>query len=152
MLLIVEGVHKYPYMARLKLPLDLTCSNFLLTVFFLVLVIIILMNIVKPKYRNFLIGGNNQRPIFHMIQMMMGLSVGYIPSRNFARFLFIEWIVLTMVIRTLYLAMMAVYLQDDRVVPLFATLDDFYKSGTSIRSTSYAALMIDHINENDMNE
>ncbi|XP_075167943.1 uncharacterized protein LOC142240115 [Haematobia irritans] len=77
----------------------------ILTTLFLTIVLIQIINhFAKPMVRKFIFGSRNRYPIRNMVISFLGYSVPMIivPTRNFARFLFMAWLILTFELRNAY--------------------------------------------------
>lgn len=69
-----------------------------------IVIIEILERVRRPEWRNFVFGSRNKHPIRHMFVSSLGyaLPANVLPRRNFARFLLIAWLLLTLELRNAY--------------------------------------------------
>lgn len=74
--------------------------------------------------KNFVFGKRNLTPGLKILRIFFGISQIRCPSRNFARFLLMSFILFSIVIRTAYQAKMFQFLQQDMVKPTFDTVDE----------------------------
>jgi hypothetical protein len=87
------------------------------------LIVIFLLNF-STIARNFVFGNEVQDPYFSFIQIFYGIGLVVTPSRNFARFLFMMFTILCLVVRTAYQGKMFDFLQYDIKQPIANTLQE----------------------------
>lgn len=100
---------------------------------------IIVITIVRKKSRrayNFLVGTEIQTPILNMFQTFFGGSLSRLPSKNFSRFVLMNFILFCLVIRSMYQAKLFIMLQTDLREKTLNTDDMMEKKMTFYASES----------------
>uniref|UniRef100_A0A182MZR6 Ionotropic glutamate receptor L-glutamate and glycine-binding domain-containing protein n=1 Tax=Anopheles dirus TaxID=7168 RepID=A0A182MZR6_9DIPT len=78
--------------------------------------------------RAFVYGPLVSMPLLGALYLLWGGVARHVPRRNFARSLFVIWLLFTFVLRTLYQGSLYLYLQRSATYPPLATLDDIKRS------------------------
>ncbi|XP_049548265.1 uncharacterized protein LOC125959482 [Anopheles darlingi] len=92
----------------------------------------------QQSVRDFVYGAGVRMPLLRALYLMFGGSVQPCPRRNFARTLFMFWLVKTLVLRTVYQGSLYRYLQRSAYYPPLATLDDVYRSSLDLHMVDIA--------------
>lgn len=121
---------QYTSLEKLYFPFAITVWLCISLLFLCSAIVCILLKLTEKNTRDFFVGKLNNMPLFNMVNICLGgtITVHHIPTRNFARTLFIIWIISTLILRNAYQGKLFGYLSgDQRMAPLF-NLDDLYKS------------------------
>lgn len=102
-----------PYTSFKKLFLPLSTNAWLLIAitFTVGFIVIAIMKYAGSRIRNFVIGQRNTLPYPNMLNIFLGGTISRIPNRNFARYLLMLWMILTLIIRSLYQGGLFTYLE-----------------------------------------
>jgi hypothetical protein len=104
-----------PYDAyeKLYIPFDWQTWIWTMIVFFATFVTIFIVYRMKIEVQDFIFGTNVSTPSLNVLAAFFGISQNVVPTRNFARFLVMIFILYSFMIRTLYQGGMCDYLQSD---------------------------------------
>ena len=100
----------------------------ILTLLFGVLIIFII-NLQSNEIKRFIFGMETSKPYFNMLIALAGGSQTVLPSRNFARFLLMIFLLFCLVIRTLYQGALFQFLQIDDREKEAQTIDELMDKG-----------------------
>jgi len=93
-----------------------------IVVYGLLAVVVIIITILKfqsQTTKDFVFGRNNQTPLLNVVNVLVGVPVPKLPTRNFARWLLTMFVLLWLVVRSLYQALMYENLQStERNLPV----------------------------------
>ena len=92
-------------------------------------VIIFIINLQSNKIKKFIFGMETSQPYFNMLIALAGGSLTVLPSRNFARFLLMIFLLFCLVIRTLYQGALFQFLQTDDREKEAQTIDELMDRG-----------------------
>lgn len=110
---------KFTPMEKLAKPFDLPIWITLIATILAVFSIIFVIDMMLSKVvRNFVFGRNVKNPHLAFVQIFFGIGLVITPGRNFARFLFMMFTILWLIIRTAYQAKMFDFLQYDIKQPI----------------------------------
>lgn len=76
------------------------------------------------QQRSFIVGRQNRAPFINMMNICLGGGIVTIPTRNFARTMFIVWMFGCVIIRNAYLGSLFMMMQKRRNKYPFATMDE----------------------------
>ncbi|KAM7343897.1 uncharacterized protein ACRADG_010796 [Cochliomyia hominivorax] len=93
----------------------------------------------KPKLYNFIFGPKNKKPIGSMFATFFGISIPtqIIPTRNFARFLLIMWLLLSFELRNCYQGKMFDSLRLSKRIPVPRTISQIIEQDYTLLSEDY---------------
>ena len=92
----------------------------------------LMLRFVSRKVRNFIVGRLVRNPTMNMLSTFLTGTQSRVPSRNFARFILILFIVWSLIIRTCHQSMLFELMQSDLRRPTLKTLDEFFKSDLTL--------------------
>lgn len=95
------------------------------------LVTIQVVNCMSIKIRNFVYGRNIKTPTMNLVSIFLNGGQLRVPGRNFARFLFVLFIIWSLIIRTCYQSELFKYLQADRR-PIVKSFDEMVARGFTL--------------------
>lgn len=72
------------------------------TIFLCTVLIVVALKLSPYRVRAFVLGPQNDSPVFNMLNIFFGGAITYMPSRNFARSILLIWLVMSMVLKTAY--------------------------------------------------
>ncbi|XP_037921282.1 uncharacterized protein LOC119658090 [Hermetia illucens] len=119
----------YSSLYRIFFPFSLEIWFFLAFFFLTASIILTLFKIVKKNYRAILLGRGNHSPFLQMLGLALGNPVAFVPNYNFARTLFILWIITTSVLRTSYQGVLFDFLQKKEYRQSPNTIKEMIDSG-----------------------
>ena len=90
------------------------------------------LNFVSFKIKNFVAGRYIQSPTLNIVSIFLTGLQPKTPSRNFARFIFILFVVWSLIIRTCHQSMLFELLQADLRRPTVKTLDELFESNLTL--------------------
>ena len=86
------------------------------------------LNFVSEKVRNVILGHNIQSPTMNIVSIFLTGGQFRTPRRSFPRFLFMLFVVWSLIIRTCHQSMLFELMQADLRRPTIKTLDELFKS------------------------
>ena len=90
------------------------------------------LNFVSEKVRAFVVGCSVSNPTVNFIAIFLTGGQVRSPRKNFARFIFILFVIWSMIIRTCHQSMLFQLLQADLRKPVIKTLNEFFKSNLTV--------------------
>ena len=109
----------------------------------------LMLHLVSRKVRNFIVGRYVQNPTMNMLSIFLSGGQVQTPARNFARFLFILFVIWSLIIRTCHQSMLFELMQADLRKPTIETLDEFFTSDLTLYDLN-SSLLIDKYFEEQM--
>uniref|UniRef100_A0A3F2ZDG0 Putative ionotropic receptor ligand binding domain-containing protein n=1 Tax=Lutzomyia longipalpis TaxID=7200 RepID=A0A3F2ZDG0_LUTLO len=100
--LLVPPGKPYTPMQKLLLPLRYIIWSCLGACFVISAIVVSFAKILAPHRRTFIFGPGNHYPFINTINVFLGGSLSVVPRRNFARYILILWIFMSLVIRSSY--------------------------------------------------
>lgn len=120
----------YDGFEKLYLPFDLATWIWTLIVFAVAFLTIFIVNRMKLEIQNLIFGENVRTPSLNVIAAFCGISQVVMPTRNFARFLVMSFILYSFMIRNLYQGLMCEFFQSDLREPKsIKSVEDIDASG-----------------------
>lgn len=95
----------------------------IILVFVLSFVVIFALKFISPKVKDF-VYGNNQNPILNIINIAFGNAVARTPSRNFARFLMMMFVIYCLIVRTAFGGSLFYFMTTTFRYPIIDTLEE----------------------------
>ena len=92
------------------------------------------LNFISDKVRNFVVGRGVSNPTVNLVAIFLTGGQVRSPQGNFARFIFILFVVWSLLIRTCHQSMFFQYLQADLRKPIIKTLDELFESNMTLYS------------------
>lgn len=96
------------------------------------LITIQVINCMSVKIQNFVFGSNIKTPTLNMISIFLNGGQLKVPGRNFARFIFILFIIWSLIIRTCYQSILFTLLQADPRKPTVQSIDELVEKGFTL--------------------
>ena len=93
------------------------------------LIVIAIISHQSKKIRNFVFGEKTRNPYLVMVDVFFGGSRHNLPSRNFARYLLMVFMLFCLVQRSVYQGSLYIFLQSDGRKPDVATIDEMIEKG-----------------------
>jgi len=121
--MIAKGQVESPFL-KLTKPFDTEVWIYLGCSMFIGLLTIQIVLRCRRQARNFVFGRNVTTPTLNMWQIFNGLGMITLPSRNFARFILILYIIFCLIVRVGYQAKLYQFLQQDFRIDDIHTIDD----------------------------
>ena len=109
------------------------------------------LSFASRKIRNFIVGRYVQNPTMNMLSTFLTGSQSRVPGRNFARFIFILFVIWSLIIRTCHQSMLFQFMQADLRRPTVKTLDEFFQSNLTYYDHN-VTLIIDDFFKEQMNK
>lgn len=119
----------YSSLEKLFFPFGMSVWLLIFVLFILGLITITILRILSKRAHQFVIGTTNT-PFFNMINIFLGGNVTFktVPMRNFARTMFLIWLLSSLILRNAYQGKLFDNLRgNQRMSPLFR-LDEIYES------------------------
>ena len=92
----------------------------------------VILDFVSDEVRNFVIGRDVQSPIMNFFSIFLIGGQPRTPGRNFARFIFILFVVWSLIIRTCHQSMLFQLMQSDLRRPTIRTIDEVFESNLTL--------------------
>lgn len=102
-------------------------------------VVVFLKYVGNTKSLAFVVGKRNRMPFMNMINTFFGGSIQLSPKRNFARYVFMIWMIGCIVLRNSYQGTLFTFLQQPKAKPVPSTLNELLEKNCTILAskTSY---------------
>uniref|UniRef100_A0A3F2ZEN3 Uncharacterized protein n=1 Tax=Phlebotomus papatasi TaxID=29031 RepID=A0A3F2ZEN3_PHLPP len=130
--LIIPPGRPLTSMEKLFFPFDLNTWCCVALCFIVSAIVVTVAKYVLPHRRAFVFGRANHYPFINTIDVFLGASIHRTPGRNFARFLLLVWIVMSLVLRSSYQGALFRFLTCQNNVSLVDTLPKLAKEGFKI--------------------
>ena len=131
--IIVPPGKFYTPWEKLFLPFDRDTWIWLGIVFTIAILVILLIKLSNSgSMYDFVIGSNVPTPILNVIAIFMGISQIFLPQRNVSRFLFINFILFCLIMRTAYQGKYFEFLTCDIKKKPIATVDELKENNFTI--------------------
>lgn len=92
----------YSPLKILFFPFKYIIWSCLSTIFLFTVLIVVALKFSAYRVRAFVLGPQNDSPVFNMLNICFGGTISYMPSRNFARTILLIWLVMSMILKTAY--------------------------------------------------
>ncbi len=130
---------------KLIYPLDFMTWIMLLVCFAVGFIVIFIVALQPKSVRNFVFGDQTRYPNITMFYLFVGGSVlSKTPTRNFARFLLINFLVFSMIIRVAYEGAMYKFMQSDKKYKEPETFEDLIKLDYKFNVLAVSMELFDH--------
>ncbi|XP_059619127.1 uncharacterized protein LOC132263400 [Phlebotomus argentipes] len=139
LILIVPPGRSLTAMERILFPFKITVWTSILAVFIIWTVVVISSKFLPVRKRIFIFGFNNHFPFVNVINVFLGGSMPSSPRRNFARFLLISWIILSLVVRTSYQGALFGFLKESKGHLHVNSIEEMQEEGFKIYCTEELA-------------
>ncbi|XP_037921285.1 uncharacterized protein LOC119658093 [Hermetia illucens] len=133
--IVVSIPHGLSYTAleRLFYPFsDAVWLGVLLISISAVLVIVLLKYFIKRHAEFFIMGSNNKTPIYNMLISALGGQVNHPPKHTFARYILMKWLILALVLRSTYQAVLYDFIRTNTEKKLPDSLEELVDAGYTI--------------------
>lgn len=117
---------------KLVLPFDEEVWYWILLTFAAAFVTIVILKFSRQSFRDFIIGRNVETPHLNVLMGIFGISQITVPSRNFARYLVIVFIIYCMIIRTAWQGKMFEFMQKDMRRPEVKSVEEIIEKRFTI--------------------
>lgn len=116
---------------KLYMPFVSIVWIIIILIFMAAFLIVFGLKLMNGKFYAFLVGRIIQTPILNMINTFFGGSLHRLPSRNFARYILMNFMLFCLVIRSLYQAKLFIMLQTDLKEKTLNTIDEIIENQMS---------------------
>uniref|UniRef100_A0A3F2ZEM3 Putative ionotropic receptor ligand binding domain-containing protein n=1 Tax=Phlebotomus papatasi TaxID=29031 RepID=A0A3F2ZEM3_PHLPP len=130
--LLIPPGRAHSNMEKLFLPMRYIIWSFLSAIFIISAIVVAIAKFIKPRRRAFIFGQRNNYPYINTINVFLGGSVAETPGRNFARFLLMLWILLSIVVRSSYQGALFGFLKEQKNVTIVDTFPKMLQEGYRI--------------------
>lgn len=126
--IVIPHGELYTSLEKLFLPFDL--ETWILIIIFIVAGILVIEVIRKTSrtIQNFVFGRNNYTPKMNLLRVFYGMSLITSPSRNFARYMLMMFILFCLIMRTAYQGKMFQFLQKDMRKPEVKSIEEMIEN------------------------
>jgi ABC-type amino acid transport substrate-binding protein len=142
MILVVPKAEVIGFIEKLLLPFDYYTWISLAVVLIIAFCIVALLKVLPPKYHNFMIGKNIDNNYFNILNVLLGGSQKKVPFRNFARFLLMSFILLTLILRSSYLGSLFNILKNDMFSRDISSIEELDRLGFTFHVYESLALRL----------
>ncbi|KAG5684347.1 hypothetical protein PVAND_013582 [Polypedilum vanderplanki] len=126
---VIPKGEPYSSFHKLLRPFENAVWIAMLVLILLTFIIIILLTFQPERIKNFVIGVGINHPSLNVLQVLFGLSQHKLPSRNFARFLLMTFLIFCLVIRSLYQGSLYQFLQLSDNQPEVSSIEEMAERG-----------------------
>ncbi|GAB0099903.1 hypothetical protein DMENIID0001_157970 [Sergentomyia squamirostris] len=132
LLLLIPPGRPYSPVEKLFLPIKYIIWSCICSIFVLSAILVTLSQFWTPNRRIFVFGPHNYYPFLNTFNVFLGGPVHIMPTRNFARYLLLLWIVTSLVIRSSYQGALFSVIKNRRTANSLDTLEKLYRKGYKI--------------------
>lgn len=118
----------YSVMATIFFPFKYIIWSCIGFIFLATMLVVGTLKMSTPRSRAFVVGTRNDLPFFNMLTICFGGAMTRVPTRNFARFLLLIWLTMSLVLKAAYQSKLFMFLQTEQRGPPMRTLDDVIQS------------------------
>lgn len=118
----------YSFIATIFFPFKYIIWSCIGLIFVATMLVVGSLKLSSPRSRAFVVGARNDLPFFNMLTVCFGGAVTRLPTRNFARFLLLMWLTMSLVLKSAYQSKLFMFLQTEQRGPPMRTLDDVMQS------------------------
>lgn len=115
---------EYDGYEKLVFPFDTYTWTLIIIIFVLAYTVIMIVSFLKSDIRDFIIGRNVRTPALNIAAIFFGLTQTTLPSRTFARFITVTFIIYCLIIRTSWQAKMFGLMQNQIKKPEVKSVDE----------------------------
>ncbi|XP_055846705.1 uncharacterized protein LOC129912471 [Episyrphus balteatus] len=126
-LFAVRGKNMIDSLGRLGKPFSTDVWILVASFFILIILFLSVLKLVKQKVHQFVFGEQDQNPVTNFIAIFLGYPIRQTPRRNFARYIFLQFLLLTLVLRNAYQGSMYDAFRMDKFVWTPLGYQDLYK-------------------------
>lgn len=119
-------------MEKLFFPFDINTWSCVSLCFIVSAIVVTVAKYTSTHRRAFVFGRANNYPFINTIDVFLGAAIHRTPGRNFARFLLLVWILMSLVLRSSYQGALFRFLTSQNNVSLVDTLPKLAKEGFKI--------------------
>jgi hypothetical protein len=112
-LLVVPRGEKLTILETLLRPFEQLVWILLLIAFAVGFLVIFIVNCMPKQIQSFVYGEKVKQPVMNMLLVILGSQQKVLPKRNFARFILMMFIILCLVLRSIYQGLLYQFLQSD---------------------------------------
>lgn len=110
---IIPPGRRFMPIEKMLLPFEVPVWIFLIITITIGIIVILFINTKLPTMKPFVYGKNIHHPFLNMIIVVLGSQQPRMPKRNFARFLIMNFLLFTLVLRSIYQGSLFRFLQSD---------------------------------------
>lgn len=122
----------YSSLEKLLLPFDATTWFLILMTIFISYVFIFALKFTNSRVRRIFYGNNIHNPAINVYVLIFGGCQDKIPTKNFARFIMMSFVLLCLVLRTCYQSQLYQFLQSDMRKPSIKTFDELVERNLTL--------------------
>jgi ABC-type amino acid transport substrate-binding protein len=131
-LLVVPRGEKLTSMEKLVRPFEQVVWILLLIAFAVGLLVIFVVNFMPKQIQSFIYGKNVKQPVMNMLVVIIGSQQRVLPMGNFARFILMMFIILCLVLRSIYQGSLYQFLQSDGRHKEVQSIQDMIERGYTV--------------------
>lgn len=129
---IVPPGRKFTPLQKLLRPFHWIVWIFLLSTFLIGIFVIFLINYKFKQLRSFVFGRNVKNPVMNLIAAIFAQHQRKLPQRNFSRFILINFLILCLIMRSVYQGGLLKFLQSNQRSKGMTTLKEILESNYTI--------------------
>lgn len=110
---VISRGEKLTSMEKLLAPFNSTVWYFITATISIAVLLILIINYQFPDLKPFVYGENINHPVTNLIKAILGSQQTRLPKKNFARFLLMMFLILCLILRSIYQGSLYQFLQSD---------------------------------------
>jgi hypothetical protein len=124
MIVVIPPTQLISPIKKLTRPLSFLVWASMISTFLLGVVVIIVSKLRSKRAYKFIVGDDVNYPVINMTIAFLGGSQNKLPSKNFARYLLVKFLLFCLVIRSMYQGKLFIMLQLELREPQVETIED----------------------------
>ncbi|XP_055852406.1 uncharacterized protein LOC129916455 [Episyrphus balteatus] len=124
---VIRGKNMLSSLGRLARPFSIEVWILVAVFFILTIILIFLLKIARKSIYQFVLGEQNHNPVTNFLAVFLGYPMCRTPRRNFARFIFLNMLLLTFILRNAYLGSLYHAFRKDNFFKIPSGFEDLIK-------------------------
>lgn len=114
LVMVVPPGREVSALVKLFGPFDITVWLVIGCMMLFIVVVTVALKFLSPKIQDFVFGTNNRTPLLNIVNIVVGMQMFKLPRRNFARVILTLFVILWLVLRSLYISVLYTDLQESK--------------------------------------
>lgn len=114
LVMVVPPGREISSLVKLFGPFDFIVWLVISCMMLFVVLVTISLKCLSPKVQDFVFGANNRTPLLNIVNIVVGMQMFKLPKRNFARVILTLFVILWLVLRSLYISVLYTDLQESK--------------------------------------
>lgn len=132
-IVVVPNPRHYSSFETLFFPFKITAWIAITTILVTAVTVIIILQRYGKTYYHIVAGSENTTPYLNLIRILLTAGSNYQPKENFARFLFMVWILTSLVLQNVYHGQLFSFIKMNKMVDSVKSVDELIEKGIKIK-------------------